>query len=395
MSALTGPAPRQSFEQLMSSPQLRAALRRGVASEGEPSRLLRVLRDAEAGRALTLVGIGASLTQDFGGVIGRDHDRHALEYMGKTALCRGACVQSGWLTQLAEHLAGEVPLAESNVSVVNVGHAGNMLSSYVHCTNSLIPRTGDLYILDAATILGPIADAERVIRWVLDLPQRPAMLLLHLYDFCGNRGNDVLRKACYRPRMQVQRFVSQSEMERNLGDLTAYYALPAVSFRRAFFQHAVMAGQATSSVTSGAVSHLFSPQKMTLDGLHPREMGLGDGMGRLITALLASFLTDLRVRYRVAPLVTGEPLPCLPFSAGVSLRSHEERCFAVTLPRTAEEEQLTKIGKIWQPTDIRRPLAPAVGTVGFRFAQVRNPVLVLVLPHALDLRRGGRVAHAV
>ena len=363
----------QSLEQLMSSPQLRAALRRGVASEGEPSRLLRVLRDAEAGRAVTLVGIGASLTQDFAGIIGRDHDRHALEYMGKTAVCRGECVQSGWLTQLAEHLAGEVPLAESNVSVVNVGHAGNMLSSYVHCTNSLIPRTGDLYILDAATILGPIADAERVIRWVLDLPQRPAMLLLHLYDFCGNRGNDVLRKACYRPRMQVQRFVSQSEMERNLGDLTAYYALPAVSIRRAFFQHAVMAGQTTSSVTSGAVSHLFSPQKLTNDGLHPNGMGYI----RLITALLASFLTDLRVRYRVAPLVTCEPLPCLPFSGGVSLRSHEERCYAATASRTANQEELTFL------RHKRRPLAPAVGTLGFRFAQVRSPVLILVLPQTL------------
>lgn len=368
------PAPGQSLEQLMSSPQLRAALRRGVASEGEPSRLLRVLRDAEAGRAVTLVGIGASLTQDFAGVIGRDHDRHALEYMGKTALCRGECVQSGWLTQLAEYLAGEVPLAESNVSVVNVGHAGNMLASYVHCTDSLIPRTGDLYVLEAATILGPISDAERVVRWVLDLPQRPAMLLLHLYDFCGNqRGNDALRKACYRQRMQVQRFVSQSEMERNLGDLTAYYALPAVSIRRAFFQHAVMAGQTTSSVTSGAVSHLFSPQKLTRDGLHPHGMGYT----RLITALLASFLTDLRVRYRVAPLVTGEPLPCLPFSEGVSLRSHDERCYAAAAPRTANQEQLTNT---W---NIRRPLAPAVGSVGFRFAQVRSPVLILVLPQTL------------
>ena len=366
-------APDQSLEQLMSSPQLRAALRRGLASEGEPSRLLRVLRDAEAGKAVTLVGIGASLTNDFGGIIGRDHDRHAIEYMGRAVLCRGECVQSGWLTQLAEHLAGEVPLAESNVSVVNVGHAGNMLSSYVHCTNALIPRTGDLYILDAATILQPIADAERVVRWVLDLPQRPALLLLHLYDFCGNRGNDALRKMCYRPRMQVQRFVSQSEMERNLGDLTAYYALPAVSFRRAFFQHAVMSGQTTSLSTSGAVSHLFSPQELTTDGLHPS----GTGLSRLITALLVSFLTDLRVRYRVAPLITGEPLPCLPFSEGLSLRSHEERCYAATAPRTANQEELTKI---WEA---RRPLAPAVGTVGFRFAQVRSPVLILALPQTL------------
>ena len=113
-------APDQSLEQLMSSPQLRAALRRGLASEGEPSRLLRVLRDAEAGRAVTLVGIGASLTNDFGGIIGRDHDRHAIEYMGRAVLCRGECVQSGWLTQLAEHLAGEVRLAKQSFIYVAI-----------------------------------------------------------------------------------------------------------------------------------------------------------------------------------------------------------------------------------------------------------------------------------
>ena len=39
----------------MRSPQLVAALRRGAAAAGDPSRLLRVLRDAEAGRAVELV----------------------------------------------------------------------------------------------------------------------------------------------------------------------------------------------------------------------------------------------------------------------------------------------------------------------------------------------------
>ena len=46
-------------------------------------------------------------------------------------------------------------------------------------------------------------------------------------------------------------------------------------------------------------------------------------------------------------------------------------------PHQANQEQLTKI---WEA---RRPLAPAVGTVGFRFAQVRSPVLILALPQAL------------
>ena len=39
--------------------------------------LPRVLRDAKAGRAVELVGVGASLTGDFAGIIGRDQDRHS------------------------------------------------------------------------------------------------------------------------------------------------------------------------------------------------------------------------------------------------------------------------------------------------------------------------------
>ena len=52
-----------------------------------------------------------------------------------------------------------------------------------------------------------VSDVEKIVRWVLGLPQRPAVLLLHLYDFCGSRGggktNEELRKACYKPHMQV------------------------------------------------------------------------------------------------------------------------------------------------------------------------------------------------
>ena len=72
-AAMKGKAAPESLEQqLMRSPQLLAALRRGAAATGDSSRLLRVLRDAEAGRAVQLVGVGASLTGDYAGVIGRD-----------------------------------------------------------------------------------------------------------------------------------------------------------------------------------------------------------------------------------------------------------------------------------------------------------------------------------
>ena len=44
----TKAAPESLEQQLMRSPQLVAALRRGEAATGDSSRLLRVLRDAEA-----------------------------------------------------------------------------------------------------------------------------------------------------------------------------------------------------------------------------------------------------------------------------------------------------------------------------------------------------------
>ena len=61
----------------------------------------------------------------------------------------------------------------------------------------------------------------------------------------------------------MRRFLKQSEMERQLDDLGAYYSLPTVSVRRAFFQHAVMAGSST------AKTEVFAPSRMTRDGLHP------------------------------------------------------------------------------------------------------------------------------
>ena len=150
----TKAAPERLEQQLMRSPQLVAALRRGEAATGDSSRLLRVLRDAEAGRAVQLVGVGASLTGSYAGVIGRDQvarfrphllhphllrphllraspsppspsptspllspprlapphhtqDKYAHMSFGMhTPGCRGNCVETGWLTQLAQHLAG-------------------------------------------------------------------------------------------------------------------------------------------------------------------------------------------------------------------------------------------------------------------------------------------------
>ena len=282
--------------------------------------------------------------------------------MGPGAWCRGSCVQTGWLTELAQHLAGGVPLADSNVSVVNVGHPGNTFGSYVHCTEHLIPRTGDLYILDAATIHAAVNDVEVIVRWVLELPQRPAVLLLHLYDFCGSRGggktNEELRKACYKPRMQVGRFVQQSEMERNLDDLGAYYGLPAVSIRRAFFQQAVMAGPVKNrpaTTNLPATEHLFAPSSITWDGLHPSR---GGEYTRLIAALLVSFTIDLKTLYRDAPPAAGDPLPCLPLYKQVRQHSQEEHCFAAT-----DDEAY----KGYHSGFLQ--LAPADGTAGFRFTQ--------------------------
>ena len=196
-------------------------------------------------------------------------------------------------------------------------------------------------------------------RWVLELPHRPAVLLLHLYDFCGSR-NQELRKACYMPRMQVERFVQQSEMEGKLDDLGAYYGLPAVSIRRAFFQQAVMAGPARNLPATRnrpATEHLFAPASITRDGLHP----WGGEYTRLIAALLVSFTIDLQTLYRDAPPVAGDPLPCLPLYKQVRLHSQAEYCFAAIDDKDYMKGQQSKSGFL--------QLTPAGGTEGFRFTQ--------------------------
>lgn len=64
-----------------------------------------------------------------------------------------------------------------------------------------------------------VSDVEKIVRWVLELPQRPAVLLLHLYDFCGSRGkgNEELRRVCYMPRMQAEPVCSQGSMALSWG----------------------------------------------------------------------------------------------------------------------------------------------------------------------------------
>ena len=131
-------------------PGLMAALRRSVVGEGEPGRLLRVLQDAEEGRPVTLVGIGASLTGDYGGIIGYNQDQHALSYIGGPDECRGSCVRPGWLLSFGQYLAGTVPLNQSNVTVVNVGRPGHALGTYVPCMSSKIPTTANLVVFEGA-----------------------------------------------------------------------------------------------------------------------------------------------------------------------------------------------------------------------------------------------------
>ena len=109
-AAMKGKAAPESLEQqLMRSPQLLAALRRGAAATGDSSRLLRVLRDAKAGRAVQLVGVGASLTGDYAGVIGRDQVERFLPHLLRPHLLRPHLLRASPPPPSPANLAASLP----------------------------------------------------------------------------------------------------------------------------------------------------------------------------------------------------------------------------------------------------------------------------------------------
>ncbi len=146
--------------------RLRDRLRAGVTSTGDAARLRRVLRAAYNGSRLVVTLMGASVTADFGGVVGAISREFLLGYKGVPASCQrvsaeqlSSCVRSGWALPVADFLYrglldgpaeaggawrptrpwfGEGGGERSHVRLVNAAQAGHKMDAYLSCLSSKV-----------------------------------------------------------------------------------------------------------------------------------------------------------------------------------------------------------------------------------------------------------------
>lgn len=313
------------------SPHLQAMLRAG-AIPGETERLRAVLRSLRRGNDSVLVtALGASVTADYGGAVGHMQDRFLLGYSGMPSQIRGAKVKPGWLLPIGDFLfslgrrssgsqstrgghriaadagnsdgmhwlAAPNATSPSNVQLVNAACAGHKLDHYLTCLATKVPLDTNLFLVDAATVPQSMQSAEQVVRSLLALPNNPAVLFVHFANWCWHQNqNDPdtrrehFNRSCYAPRRAVSLWRKANEYETQLDELTAYYALPSVSLRRAFGRAALHGGE----------DAIFRPWELTGDGLHPQRPGChtsrfpggckNERYSQLAAAMVNSFLWD-------------------------------------------------------------------------------------------------------
>ena len=239
---------------------------RGVHSSGDLTRLRAALRRRQRGEPCVILALGSSVTASFGGAIGRMQDSYAVAYSatgsGMPRWCTKACVNAGWLLPIHSFLS----TPRTNVSVVNAGRNSESVSGLMKgCTASFIPSEVDIVLLDAASIPPEAAAFERLLRYLLALPRRPAIILLHLFQWCSlttlssNEASIVRanRSLCNGPRMVSMSSREGIAVESPLNDLADVYGLPVLSVREAYADAALR----------GAPD--FAPSLLTQDGLHP------------------------------------------------------------------------------------------------------------------------------
>jgi len=272
---------------------------RGVASLGDLRQRLRIQSALSGHEPVTIAALGASVTADYGGIDGDVQAAHPASCASALRRCGRGCRFSGWLQEAVATLGAALPAAR--LQAVNCGMPGNPLTAAAHCLESHVPSTADLVVVDGATIRSSPHELEPLLRRLLALPRAPAVLVLHLFHFC------LTNTGCSAPvgvdpwshSHMAANWQAGARMERDLSDLGAYYGLPVLSFRAAYY-HAALSRNRSSTLRGGGGGRLHASQ-LTKDGLHPTRRG-----NKLIAALLSDFL--LRVAREPPPPQPQPPL---------------------------------------------------------------------------------------
>ena len=250
-------------------PKLAQQVAKGVHSEGNLLRLREALRRTELGEPTVLLALGSSVTASFGGAVGRMQDRYKLAYSatgsGMPRWCTGICVNAGWLLPIRSFLARP----GTNVTLVNAGRNSESVAGLMKgCTASFVPSEADIVLLDAASIPPEAATFERLLRYLLALPHRPAVILLHLFQWCSLTNRSATeadavradRTLCNSRRSLETSYTEGAAIEAPLNELAAHYGLPVLSVREAFYSAALRGDPE------------YAPSYLTQDGLHPRYL---------------------------------------------------------------------------------------------------------------------------
>ena len=249
---------------------LRAALRAGVVHEGTLDRLALALLRLQRGDGLTVAGVGSSMMADFGGVVGSMQAQAELGHMGTARTCSGGCVRPGWMfpmcSVLRDHWTSNasVNTNKAGVRLVNCGLPSCSLDCFLDCTATKVPTDADVIVVEAASIGATPLVAEKLLRRLLALPRRPAVLLVHLFAWChegalqmlhgrlpgiGVGGEMHRNRSCYSDEHLLRSWHRAEQLEAPLDALGVRYGLPTLSTRRAFFDAARRSREYSVDVT--------------------------------------------------------------------------------------------------------------------------------------------------
>ena len=356
------------------SASLRERLRAGVAQVGHHGRLRKVLERRERGEPLIIAALGNSVTADFGGVVGKMQDRFHLGYIGTPRRCKAKCLEYGWLLPIFRYMTeheGQTPRANGTgtSAVVNCGQAARYLSQYTDCMHSAMPENADLIIVDGVNGMHPIdgnlfRPTEKLIRQLLGLPQQPAVIVLHWFDWCActtckmGRGIDRHRsRSCYANLGLNESWeIGKRREESGWGVLARHYDLPVLSNRLAL--HPMSEGYASAAeATDEKMSNLLRVDRFTWDGLHPmpcNKKWANCPYSQLVASLINVFLSDVRSGHfgsRVAQQQSPLPVQCKSVRGSLANdRGTVDRCFAWGADRRAPPQIASNNG--WRLTSM-------------------------------------------
>ena len=271
--------------------------RRSITHLGDLQRFGRFLAKLRAGEAVTVVGIGSSVTVDYGGSVGKWQREVPGCMRGAAGGCgrRQGCVRGGWLLSFFERINASWPHAGNRL--VNCGEAASRMDYFAACLGSRIDTRADLVVVEPVSTAPRMAQSstrrgsgdhawgsgreglpelaqagarfkqevafrsslERVLRLVLRLPRRPAVVLFNSFSWRGPL--EVAGRLGAWNYSYLLPLLHESA-DAAARDVAEYYGLPVVSTRAMLF-HAAARGEPAAA--SGAM--------VRRDGVHPTPRG--------------------------------------------------------------------------------------------------------------------------